>query len=268
MKTHILFFLISFFSALNIKAQTKGDTLFFSIDKYYTISPTITPNPSKQIYAEQVKAERKQMKHTKTNGYVYFIGNGSLIKGLQPKKIMSLKNYIENRKFYFDGTHNKIVDRQKLEDSLTNKYEIFFVKGDKFIKPRHLEYTSYYPTRDKNWNVIDNRVKDTLFFKLDNQYLYESEVTTNWYLIKDSSKNEYFCLKGGEKVQDLKPGKILSFKEFVQSSRFYKKEKKEREKLKDNELADFLSNYIVFLVKDIDNKTEFIPADSTIITED
>jgi hypothetical protein len=28
---------------------------------------------------------------------------------------------------------------------LIDKYVIFFVNGNKFIQPRHLEYNSYYP---------------------------------------------------------------------------------------------------------------------------
>lgn len=40
---------IIFFSIAVLKAQdSKKDTLFFSVDKYYTISPTITPNLSNQ----------------------------------------------------------------------------------------------------------------------------------------------------------------------------------------------------------------------------
>jgi hypothetical protein len=37
-------------------------------------------------------------------------------KGLNQKKILSIKDYIENRKFYCDGKHNQIIDKWKLKE--------------------------------------------------------------------------------------------------------------------------------------------------------
>lgn len=264
MKTHILIFF--FFTIVSIKAQEKTkDTLFFNIDKYYTTSPTLTPNLSKQTYAQRVEIEKKQMEKTKTNGYVSFIGNGYLIKNLNPKKILSIKDYIENRKFYYDGKYNQIVDNRKLKEYLTDKYTIFFVNGDEFIEPRHLEYVSYYPLRDDNWNVIDNKVKDTLYFKLDNNYVYKSKIQSNpnFYLLKDSKDGEYFTFVQQEILKKLKKDKLLSLKDFIDSLSFYKKEKLH---ISEYYLADFLSNYIVFLVNE--DKSEYIKVYSGIITED
>jgi hypothetical protein len=255
MKIYILIIIISLFSINLLKAQEK-DTLFFGIDKYYTISPTISANSLHITYKKQVEAEKEQMIHTKTNGYIFFVGNGYLTKGLKPKKILSIKDYIENRKFYFDGVHNKIIDKWKLKDSLTDKYIIYFVNGDEFIQPRYLEYQSYYPLRDKNWNIINNEVKDTLFFKFDSKYINTYVEIPNHFYLNDSSgsSNGSFFFQKGKSKSDLKPKEVLSLKEFVQSSRFYEENKKQ--KLNDLELSEFLNNYIIFLVND--EKKEYI----------
>lgn len=257
MKTRILIINIIFFSISFLKAQEKTkDTLFFSVDKYYTISPTISANSLHNTYKKQVEAEKEQMSHTKTNGYFFFVGNGYLTNGLKPKKILSIKDYIENRKFYFDGIHNKIVDRWKLKDSLTNKYIIYFVNGDEFIQPRYLEYQSYYPLRDKNWNIINNKVADTLFFQFDSKYIKTyAEIPNRMYLDDSSgSLDGSFFFEKDKIISNLNPNKVLFLKEFIQSSRFYEENKKQ--KLKDLELSEYLNNYIIFLVND--EKKEYI----------
>ncbi|MEO8237434.1 MAG: hypothetical protein ABI576_04940 [Flavobacterium sp.] len=256
MKTFILIILLSLFPLILLKAQEKEkDTLFFSIDKYYTISPTITPNMSKQTYPELVEAHKRQMKQTQTNGYIYFIGNGYLTKNLKPKKILSIKDYIENRKFYFDGTHNKIIDKQKLEDSLISKYKIFFVNGNEFIQSRYLEYRSYYPLRDKDWNVIENKVKDTLFFRLDNEFINRNDKIPNQFYLKDSSYSAFYL----EKIQSLNKltaKRILSLDFFLKRLNFYNKGK--TQELNDSNLWEYFNNYVIFLVEDNSKKTEYI----------
>lgn len=264
MKTYIIIISFFFFLSSLIAQKKEKDTLFFRIDKYYTISPTITPNLNYKTYSDWIEVTKEQMDHTKTNGYISFIGDGYLTKNLKPKKILSIKEYIENRKFYFDGKYNQIIDKWKLKDSLTDKYIIYFVKGDEFIQPRILEYDSYYPRRDKDWNVVQNKVKDTLFFKLDNEYVYQSENISEEYFIKDAIGNERLFFKKIETLKTLRPKKLLNLKEFVQSSRFYNKDK--QQKLRDNDLADFLSNYIVFFVNE--NKREFIHVNSGMVVYD
>ncbi|CAM2872410.1 hypothetical protein [Flavobacterium frigoris] len=245
-------------ASISSYAQAK-DTLFFKIDKQYTISPTITPNLSNRTYTEYVKVARQQKLQTKTNGYIYFVGNGHLTKGLKPRKILSIKEYIENRKFYCDGNHNKIIDKWKLKDSLTDKFVIFFVNGDEFIQPRHLQYQSYYPIRQDE-KIINNPIKDTLYFKLDNSYLYESEYYPGEYITKDSSGSSYgtFFLKKIVTKQEETDNtiQISDFEEFVHNSRFYDKSK--TQKLQDQNLSDFLSNYVLFLVKNTPTKNEYI----------
>lgn len=255
MKTALLLLLFLSSNPILKAQERKKDTLYFNIDKYYTISHTIIPNLSKQTYSERLEFNKQQMNHTKTNGYVFFVGDDFLIKGLKPKKILSIKDYIENRKFYFDGKYNQIIDKWKLKDSLTNKYTLFFVNGQEFIKPKHLEYFSYYPIRDGE-NVITNKIKDTLFFKLDNKYVYESKYEPKSFLIKDSNGSEIFFFKSIENVKNVKPTEILSLKKIIRSAKFYHKNKKQ--KLNNYELSVFFDAYVVFLVEKTKNKTEYV----------
>ncbi|MEO8237607.1 MAG: hypothetical protein ABI793_03395 [Flavobacterium sp.] len=267
MKTRF-FLIILFCPFVALKAQEKAkDTLFFSVDKYYTISPTLIPNFLKKVaFPEIIDFKKELMSHTKTNGHIYFIGDGFLTKGLKPKKILSIKEYVENRKFYLDGEYNKIVDEGKLRDSLTNKYTIFFVNGDEFISPRVLEYYSYYPIREGD-NFIQNKIKDTLYFTLDNEYVYKPknrpDGIADYYLIKDSSSDEVFYFKELETVNFLKPKKILSLKEFVRSSRFY--DKNQTHKLSEVYFMKFLMDYVIYLV---DDKNKFIKVAPLTVMED
>ncbi|KQX12081.1 hypothetical protein [Flavobacterium sp. Root420] len=264
-----VFLIIFFFLITILKGQEKEkDTLFFNLDKYYTISPSIIPNLINKNYLEIIELQKELMRHTNTNGYIYFIGDGILTTGLKPKKILSIKDYIENRKFYLDGKYNKIVDEGKLKDSLTDKYKIFFVNGDKFISPRVLEYHSYYPLREGDKD-IQNIIKDTLYFKLDNDYVYKpkdgykSKYISIDYLIKDNSKDEVFFFKELAKVKALKPGEVLSLKDFIRSSRFYDENKSH--KLNEMYLMKFMSDYVIYLVN---NKREYLKVEPSVVIED
>ena len=257
-KKNISLCLLVLFSIGELKAQERSkDTLFFNIDKYYTLSPTITANLSEQTYPERLEFEKEQMKQTKTNGYIFFVGDGYLIKGLKPKKILSIKDYIENRKFYFDGKYNKIIDKEKLKDSLTNKYTIFFVNGDEFIQPRFLEYSSYYPIRDGE-NIITNKIKDTLFFKLDNNYIFKPSSKSASFLLKDSHDVTYggFYFETVQTLNNLSPKEILSLEKYVRSSKSYDDNRKE--KLNDYKLWEHFNNYVVVLVEEALGKKKYI----------
>ena len=263
MKKHISLLALFFFFITVLKAQEKSkDTLFFNVDKYYTTSPTIIPNLSNQSYSERLERKKQQMNYTKTNGYLFFVGDGYLTKGLKPKKILSIKDYIENRKFYFDGKYNRIIDKWKLKDSLTDKYIIYFVNGNEFIQPRYLEYHSYYPI-GKGENTINNKIKDTLFFKLDNDYVYESTVTPGSYLIKDSKGSEIILFEKEKTIFGLKPKEVLHLKEFVRHSKFFDENK--FVKLDYLGLTQYLDNYEVFLIK---NSSEYLHVNTTTVVYD
>lgn len=208
------------------------------------------------------------MNHTKTNGYIFFVGDGYLTKGLKPKKILSIKDYIENRKFFFDGKHNHIIDKWKLKDSLTDKYILYFVNGDEFIRPRDLQYFSYYPIREGK-NLHANNTKDTLFFKLDNNYMFESKNNLKSYILKDSSGSNngtfFFQEVKSNNSKNLKPKETLNLENYVRSSRFYDKNK--QQKLNDENLAYLLSNYFVFLERCTPEKTEYIQVEAGVEIE-
>jgi hypothetical protein len=262
MKKYTSLLLLTFFSIAILKAQERPkDTLFFNIDKYYTISPTIIPNLSKQTYLERVVIEKQQMNHTRTNGYIFFVGDGFLTKGLQPKKILSIKEYIENRKFYFDGKYNKIIDKRKLKDLLTDKYIIYFVNGNEFIQPRYLEYCSYYPI-GKGENAINNKVKDTLFFKLDNKYIYQSKYEPKTYLLKESHDvtSGGFYFETIQTINNLERKEILSLEKFVRSSKSYNETK--TEKIDDYKLWEYFNNYVVVLVEEVLGEKNYIQVKS------
>jgi hypothetical protein len=59
---------------------------------------------------------------------------------------------------------------------------IFFVNGNEFIQPRHLEYNSYYPI-GKGENAVNNKVKDTLFLNwIINMFIDQSMSQNLFYL--------------------------------------------------------------------------------------
>lgn len=128
MKTYFL--TIMYFASIVLTAQTKAkDTLFFSTDNYYTTSPATELKLSNENYYKKLALEKMRIKQTNTDGYIFYSGDSVSGKKIKPKNVLSIKEFIENKKFYHDGTYNKIVDKWKLKDSLTDKYVVFFVDG-------------------------------------------------------------------------------------------------------------------------------------------
>jgi hypothetical protein len=108
--------------------------------------------------------------------------------------------------------------------------------------------------------MAQEKTKDTLYFKYDKGYINTyAEIPSHFYLDDSSGgSNGSFFFKEGEVKSNLRPKKILSLKKFVRSSNFYDKKKK----LNNEKIAVFFSNYIVFLVKNIDKKVEYIQVES------
>lgn len=270
MKKIILVLLITIGPLTKVQSQEKTkDTLYFAVDKYYTISPTITPNISDQKYAEWHKATEEQMKYVSTNGYIYFIGNGFLTTGLKPKKLLSIKDFIENRSFYLDGKYNNIVDNYKIQDSLIDKYTVFFVNGNEFIQPRYLEYKSFYTRRNNKGDFIANPLtkRDTLYFDLDNEYVYPSKYNKNDILINASkcSGGGAFYFEVKELIDVDKPIQLLDLKKYIHSSRFYYSKEKE---LSCYELTLFINSYVIIFVRKNKDKLEFLRAQAQFVIED
>lgn len=246
---------------ITINAQEKPkDTLFFALEKNYTISPTLTANMANLSNPDLIAATEEELKNTNTLGYIYFIGNGFLYTGLKPKKILSIKDFIENRNFYMDGKYNNVVDVYKLNDSLFRKYTIFFVIGKEFIQPRVIEYKQYYTNMDKEGNRLPHPLtkKDTLYFNYDEKYITPSKHAKNKFILNGEN-----CIGGAafsfdfefkELRENLKPQLILDLKKYIHSSRFYD--------LKDGgpecfSLAYYMDNYVLIFVQKNDNKAFF-----------
>lgn len=103
-----------------------------------------------------------------------------------------------------------------------------------------------------------DRTKDTLYFKLDANYLYESKYVGNSYLLKDSNdvgRGTFFFEKIGTEPHGA-PQEILCLKKYVRSSKHYSKHKKF--KLNDYRLWEHLNNYTIYLVKKTDQDVEYI----------
>lgn len=258
MKKQILIAILLLFTSPFSAQERIKDTLFFSIDHFYTISPILNPELLNQTYAEQEENRKEQLKQTGTNGYIYFTGKVNPEIKVKTKKVLSIKEYIENRKFYFDGTHNKIIDQWKLEDSLTKKYKIFFVNSENIIESDVVNYYSYYPI-GKGDDAIVNTIKDTLFFRFETSYLKMFPQITNHFYIRDSKGgNGSFYFSKDNVCKNVKPREVKSLQKFVRASRFYKKNK--AQKLDDYKLWEYFNNYVVFLVNE--KKKEFIEVSS------
>lgn len=253
MTAHIdKFFILFLLSFIKVNSQEViKDTIYFQFDNEYTLCDSVFTNLD---YSEREKRSIESMLKTGTNGYIYFIVD-SIFFNLKPKKVYSFKEFVEKREFYFDGRHNKIIDKSKFKKNLLNKYIIFIVKNGKYIKPKNITYNSYYPVR-RGKTFLINEIKDTLYFKFDEKYIINSNMESNIYYLKDSSRDGTFFFEKSETKTNLKPHKILCLQDFIHSSEFYHKDF--IRKLKDDELSSYLGNFIVFLV----NKNEFIKVSS------
>lgn len=231
----ILIFVIS----LKLFSQNiQKDTLYFHFDKHYTLDSS---NFIDLSYSEKNTISNISLKQTKTNGYVYFFKE-EVFTNLKPKQILSIKDYIETKEFYFNGKFNKIVDKEKVKDLLNDRYIVFLVKDKKFIKLKLLLYSPYYP-RWKNNVLIDSRIKDTLVFNLSSNFLKKNKsifAIINDVVFNSSEDGVSFEIIKKEKHLNVK--KILNLEKHIKSSKYYK------EGVIDKlGLVYYLSNYIIYI---------------------
>lgn len=70
--------------------------------------------------------------------------------------------------------------------------------------------------------------KDTLYFKLDEKYIFASKYDKNFYLLEDSSDvgrgTFLFQIIGNESSKN--PREVLCLKKYVRASKYYDKHKK------------------------------------------
>ncbi|MGE8343785.1 MAG: hypothetical protein ACN6OI_22380 [Flavobacterium sp.] len=108
------------------------------------------------------------------------------------------------------------------------------------------------------------KVKDTLFFAYDSNYITIYPENPNYYYIKDGSGARiggfYFTEVQKINVCNTK-SKEINLKEFIRSSKFYNENR--RLKLRDYELWDYLKGYTIFLVKSDDAKKSYIQVKSS-----
>ncbi|MNY30478.1 hypothetical protein D3C86_1645890 [compost metagenome] len=106
------------------------------------------------------------------------------------------------------------------------------------------------------------KTKDTLFFKIDNSYIFENKNIPKMFFIQDSNTSEEFCFAETTVFKNLRPMKVLDLKYFIRNSRFYINEGSL--KLANQELMDFLKHYKIFLVRENEGITECIAVDITL----
>jgi len=99
------------------------------------------------------------------------------------------------------------------------------------------------------------KVKDTLFFTYDSQYIITHKEIPNHFYIEDGSGATVggFYFTGVQEMKNYKTKKReINLKEFIRSSKFY--DEKRWLKLKDYDLSTYLKKYVIFLVKTEDGK--------------
>ncbi|OUL64273.1 hypothetical protein [Flavobacterium sp. AJR] len=113
----------------------------------------------------------------------------------------------------------------------------------------------------------EERKKDTLFLKLDGKYVYESKYDPKEYIIKDNSdiKNGAIYFKEFKIINNIKPKKIVCFKEFAQSSKLYNENDKKR--LSELKVMNLFDSYTVILVNKKNKKEEYIQVGPVYVTE-
>ncbi|WDF64745.1 hypothetical protein [Flavobacterium sp. KACC 22763] len=108
------------------------------------------------------------------------------------------------------------------------------------------------------------KVKDTLFFTYDSNYITIYPENPNYYYIKDGSGARVggFYFTEVQKIKNYKTKKReIGLKEFIRSSKFY--DENRRLKLRDYELSDYLEDYVIFLVKTEDGKKKYIQVEAS-----
>ncbi|MDY0990151.1 hypothetical protein SOM12_22155 [Flavobacterium sp. CFBP9031] len=108
------------------------------------------------------------------------------------------------------------------------------------------------------------KVKDTLFFAYDSNYINTYPENPNDYYIKDGSGARIggFYFIEVQKIKNCKTKKReISLKEYIRSSKFY--DENRRLKLWDYDLSTYLKNYVIFLVKTENGKKSYIQVESS-----
>lgn len=251
MKNYFFILLIS----SNLIAQIqKKDTLYFSYDEKYILfsDDNDTENINYKNFEQKVV---ENIKWTGTEGYFYLTSIDTLYN-LNPKKIYSLKGYVEQRKFYYPGKYSRTVNRKILKENLFNKYVIFIVDDNNFIKirqhPYENIYNSYYPIKFSDDKIITKPLRDTVFIKFDKNILTRKQEVNGknyFYLIKNldqDSGTTYFSEQ--QEYLNIEPTEILNLRELIEKSGAYYG----KDKFDDFDLFNYFSQagYVIFIVRE------------------
>lgn len=115
--------------------------------------------------------------------------------------------------------------------------------------------------------TAQEKTKDTIFFKLDDRYVYQSKNNPQRYLLKDNNKDEIFFFEEVKVIDNLQANKILCLKKFIRESNFYNKNK--NQKLDNQGLINFFSDYyVVYLVRKTRAKIEYIYVEPSVVIYD
>jgi hypothetical protein len=102
------------------------------------------------------------------------------------------------------------------------------------------------------------KTKDTLFFSYDKKYIKTYVEIPNHFYIKDGSgymDGTFHFVEGQILNTHINP-KEICLEKFIRSSKFYNKNKKP--KLNDYALWEYFNDYVIFLVKNVNGKKEYI----------
>jgi hypothetical protein len=137
---------------------------------------------------------------------------------------------------------------------MMSKFKIFVFLGYTLII--HLFFLS-------NLHAQQKVEKDTLYFKIDNSYLFENKNIPKTFFIEDGNGHTEFCFQEAEILFDLKPIRVLDLKYFIRNSKFFINQEKTALDIKG--LIDFMKNYEIILIRESDKKTEYIKVNVSIM---
>ena len=242
---------ILFLSGLSLGfGQDAKDTLYFAWDEDYILTDRSNSAKKKLMLSNVQKNQRENG----VEGYFYMIIDTVLTETTK-EPILNLQQEVERREYYFEGSYNKLVSRNKLETKLLKNHVLIFVQEDKLIIPKELYYSKYYPRRiDGIWT--DKRVRDTLVFtggwkKMIDPYGGEIKL----YIANGRNIQFYFAIK---EVLDRDSFSKLdiskqAFKGDLDTHLFQYQVQKDIRDVNDKEdLSYYFSVYVVYFVKDDD----------------
>lgn len=242
----LLLFVSKGFSQNNLK-----DTLYFKLDPDYIVEKQLLKHNERQYFIPDIYADVKQ-RMTKSNSLGYFIFyRDTLYQSSEFENPLTLHEFIEKKENYYPGKHNRSINLSKLKHKFLRKYEIFFVDKNEVIKPKYIDYRSYYPVRISKENFIPNPNMDSLYFAFNEKDFYDPYSRSNLFKtsfgIAIKSNEDGIVLEKIDSVHINNKVETKSIIEFIN----YLKQNQHKEGVRSHEdIAEYLGNYKVFILKD------------------